>query len=271
MKMLNDAIAIVPVDESPPSHLRAITVLPLVIVIGLTGVGKSTIVSLIVEQGITFMLLPNRRTLADKIIIASLQEADGQPVQPVTDRVKRFDYTARYRAKYPGGVAHALSRLALDPQKIAPLLLFDGLRGLDEVQFAAKTFRRARFIVLDAPDMIRLNRMLKRSDIFDTTTITASLSGYNAIAAFKSVQNIEAVFNEAELRQVARMVRAANLSIDDVVKKMTIIVEERRNYDSNAARVHLTRTLSSDKVLVVDTAKYSAEQTAQQVADWLST
>ncbi len=271
MKMHNETIAILQVGEQPPPDFQSITTLPLVIIIGLTGVGKSTVVSLVAEAGISFTLLPNRREIADRIIIPALQAEDGQPLEPVRDRVKRFEYTGRYRAKYPGGVAHALSLLAVDPARTEPILIFDGLRGLEEVQQATKYFPQARFVVLDAPDMIRLKRILKRSDAFDTTTITASLAGYNTIAAFKSVPDIEAVFSEEALRQIARTVRAADLSLDDVLKKMTIIVEERRNYDPSAARVHLSRLLPPERALVVDTAAYTAEEVAERIVNWLPT
>jgi hypothetical protein len=149
------------------------------------------------------------------------------------------------------------------------LLIFDGLRGLNEVQYATAYFPKARFVVLDAPDIVRLNRLLERGDVFDAKPIHTSLLGKNLIAALMSTPNIEAVFNEEELRQIAKVARAARLSTDTVLKTVAVIVEERRNYDPHAARVHLTHTLSSKQVLVVDTAAQSPEVVAQCMADWL--
>ncbi|MDX1521164.1 MAG: ATPase, partial [Anaerolineae bacterium] len=138
MKLPNDAIVFSTSEAVPSPAYQPIASLPLVIVIGLTGVGKSTILDHLAGQGLDFSLLPNRRTVADRVIIASLQVADGDPVQPVHDRVKRFEYTARYRAQNSGGIAHALSQIRLNPAKAQPLLIFDGLRGLDEVQYAVQ-------------------------------------------------------------------------------------------------------------------------------------
>jgi len=252
-----------------PPHFRRLTEVALVIVVGLTGVGKSTILNLMPNFGLTFTLLPNRRKITDAIIITSLQRESGQTTRPLVDRVERFEATARYRARYPGGMAYALSRLAVDPAKAASLLIFDGLRGLNEVQHAANYFSRARFVVLHAPDMVRLNRLLKRGDDFDTTTIHTSLLGKNLMAALMSVPNIEAVFNEEELRQIAKTARAAGLSTDTVVEKAAIIVEERRNYDPDTARVHLIHTLPPERVLVIDTTADSAAAVARQAAEWL--
>lgn len=269
MKLLNNATAFIPAGETPPSNFHALTDLTLVILIGLTGVGKSTSLNLLAQTGVDFTLLPNRRDITDQIIIASLQAEDGEPFQPIFDRVKRFEYTARYRAKYPGGMAHALSRLAIDLSQTKALLIFDGLRGLDEVQHAVTYFPRARFIVLDASDMTRLSRLLKRGDAFDTTAIHTTLATQNLVAALNGVPNIDAIFDEDQLRHIARAARAGEISTDEVIRKVTIIVEERRNYDSNAARVHLTRTLPPKQILVVDTAHKTAAAVAQRMAEWL--
>jgi hypothetical protein len=61
----------------------------------------------------------------------------------------------------------------------------------------------------------------------------------------------------------------AQIPVDEVIQKISIIVKERRNYDSNTARVYLTRTLPPQRVLVVDTASHSARAVAERVAHWL--
>jgi hypothetical protein len=228
--------------KKAPSNFRPLTELQLVIMVGLTGVGKTTVLKLLRQTGLSFTLLPNRREITNEIIITSLQKEDGEPPQIISDRLKRFEYTARYRAKYPGGMAHALSQLAIDPAKADTLLIFDGLRGLNEVQHALTYFPKARFVVFDAPDLVRLTRLLKRGDIFDSTSLRTSLVSQNLMAALLAIPDIEAIFNEEKLRQIATAARAADISADTVIEKATIIVEERRNYDSRAARIHLTRT-----------------------------
>src|SRR6266403_461146 len=139
MKQFSPTISFIPSQEETPPQFRPLTDFLLVILVGLPGVGKSTVIASLQER-LDFTLLPNRRKITDEIMIMSLQQEDGYPPTPVTDRVKRFEYTARYRARYPGGMAHALSRLAVDPAGAGSLLLFDGLRGLNEVQHAANYF-----------------------------------------------------------------------------------------------------------------------------------
>jgi hypothetical protein len=215
------------------------------------------------------MLLPDRRKITDEIIIMSLQQEDGYAQTPVTDRVKRFEYTARYRDKYPGGMAHALSRLAVEPARLDSLLLFDGLRGLNEVQHAATYFPQARFVVLDAPDTVRLARLLKRGDSFDTTYLPTSTEGQTMLAALVSIPDIAVVFTAEQLRQISQVAHAAALPVDEVVRKASIIVEERRNYDSSTARVYLSSSLPRKQVLVMDTATQPPEAVAKQVLEWL--
>lgn len=268
MKQLTDTLALISATGEVPPAFRPLANFPLIILVGLTGVGKSTVISLL-RANLDFTLLPDRRKLTDDLMIMPLQKEDGDAPTPVTDRVKRFEYTARYRAKYPGGMAHALSRLALDPTKAAPLILFDGLRGLNEVQHAAGYFPRARFIVLDAPDIVRFSRLLKRADTFDTTQLPASLGGQNIIKALSAIANIEAVFTEEQLRQIGHIVYSNDLPVEDVVKKASIIVEERRNYDSSTARVYLTHALPPQQVLVIDTAAHPPEAVAGQIKAWL--
>lgn len=269
MKQLSEAIAFTGQQEEIPPAFRPLADFPLIILVGLTGVGKSTIISLL-QTRLDFTLLPDRRKITDEIIITSLQQEDGDVPTVVADRVKRFDYTARYRASYPGGMAHALSRLAVDPGRDGSLLFFDGLRGLNEVQHATTYFPQARFIVLDAPDITRLTRLLKRGDLFDTTKLPTSLEGQTMMAALKSIPYIEAVFSEEELSQISHFAYAGGLPLDELLKKVSIIVEEGRNYDSSTARVYLTSTLPRRQVLVIDTAVQSPEAVAKRIIEWLN-
>jgi hypothetical protein len=272
MRFLADAVAFALEAESIPPGFQTLTELPLVLMVGLTGVGKSTVLELLPQNGVHFTLLPNRREITDEIIITSLQAEAGEPLRPITDRVERFEYTARYRAKFPSGMAHALSRLAVNSSQVQSLFIFDGLRGLNEVQHAVTYFPEARFVVLDAPDTIRLNRLLKRGDVFDVTesvTLPGSLASQNLTAALLAVPNVEAVFSEEQLQQIAKGARLAQIPADEVVQKISIIVKERRNYDSSTARVYLAHTLPPAKVLVVDTATHSPHTVAEKIAAWL--
>jgi hypothetical protein len=268
MKRLTDTLAFILENEQYPPAFQPLADFELIILVGLTGVGKSTVVEHL-QQTIDFILLPNRREITDAIMIAALQIEAGETPYPVDDRIKRFEYTARYRRQHPGGMAHALSRLVVRTTLAEALLLFDGLRGLNEVQHAAAYLPKARFVVLDAPDIVRLNRLLKRADSFDTTHIDMSLADKNLVADMKTIPHLEAIFSEEQQHQIARSTRRAGYSVDEVVQKLSIIVEERRNYDSHAAIVYLCDALPSQRVLVVDTAETPAAEAAEQVQAWL--
>ena len=240
------------------------------IVVGLTGVGKSTVLENL-RHHLDFTLLPNRREVTDAIIIAAEQTAADEPQLPVTDRLKRFEYTARYRARNPGGMGHALSRLVVKTDRPETHLVFDGLRGLNEVQSAAAHFSQARFVVLDAPDMVRLTRLLDRGDAFDQAAVHTAQSSQNTVAALMGIKDIEAVFNKEECRQIARVARSSGWASDDVVKKTSIIIKERRNYNPDAARVHLQHTVPPARLLTVDTDQHSAAAVTDLVNSWLTT
>lgn len=270
VQFLDDSfIAFIREGEEIPTPFTPLAELPLVILVGLTGVGKTTILNLLPGQGVDFTVLPNRRRITDDVIITSLQREQGQLPQPVTDRVERFDYTARYRAKYPGGMAFALSRIAVNAEQAADLLLFDGLRGLDEVRHAAAYFPLARFFVLDAPDTVRLSRLLQRGDTFDVANVGSGLSRSDATAALLAVPGVDVVFDTGQIRQITDGASAAGIPVETVVEKLSIIVKERRNYDSAAARDYLSVHLDPNRLLVVDTVRRPAEDVAAQAAEWL--
>jgi hypothetical protein len=108
----------VAMGEPASDSWRAITDLPLAIIVGVTGVGKGTTLDKLARAKLPHTLLPNRRDLTDRLIIANLQALDGLPVQLVTDRKQRFEYTRRYGSLFPGGMSHALSRSTL-PRRVA--------------------------------------------------------------------------------------------------------------------------------------------------------
>jgi hypothetical protein len=252
-----------------PANYQPLAALAPVIIVGLTGVGKTTALNRLGAQNVPFTLLPNRRELADRVIIARLQQEAGQTPHPVTDRLARFEYTARYRARFPGGMAHALGQLAIDPAQLEPLLIFDGLRGLDEVKQAIAFFAQARFVVLDAPDTVRLQRLLQRNDAFDTANTRPVPAHQNLLAALNSISGIETVFNQAQLLRLATLAGQDQAAGEALLQKVSIIVKERRNYDSEAAGAYLRQHWPRERVLIVDTAARPAEALAEQVAAWL--
>jgi hypothetical protein len=256
--------------EALPTALQPLTRLPVLVMVGLTGVGKTTILDLLAQAGMSFTLLPNRRTITDQLIIPTLQQEEGQPPHPVTDRIVRFEYTARYRARYPGGMAYAVSRLALDPNNLAMPLIFDGLRGLDEVQQATVYFPKARFILLDAPDLIRLSRLLKRADLFDRVTSQGRVAQTNLVSRLAAIPKIEAIFTPDDLNKIARLAQTGQELDEAIIQKTSIIVAERLNYDSQAAGYFLSSALPPKRLLMIDTAVHPADTVVEQIAGWLA-
>jgi energy-coupling factor transporter ATP-binding protein EcfA2 len=238
----------------------------LLVLVGVTGVGKSTTLKALAEIGHSVTLLPDRRALTDDLIIATLQREDGLPPQPVTDRVQRFDYTRRYRERYPGGMAHALTQLRVAPSQTDDPLCFDGLRGAEEVRYAAAHLPLARFLVLDAPDRLRVERLLGRADSFDR--IESKGSGPTLSAGTLDLPGIDELFSAEDQHALLSLVERGEVTIEDLRAKLTIVIAERRNYDPTAAIEELQRT-APDRTLVIDTALHRPAEVARQiVAFW---
>jgi hypothetical protein len=256
------------IDEPGPSF-HPLSRLSLVILVGVTGVGKSRSLAELRAKGHPFTLLPNRRLVADQLIITPLQHQDGLSPQIVTDRRTRFQYTARYRQSFQGGMAHALTKIWVDIDKISPPLIFDGLRGLDEVRYAAKALPNSRFVILDAPDIVRVRRLLNRGDRFDTTSTAMVLASDDIVEGLQKIPGLETVFDANQIQTMARLASAEMVPLKEVIQKVSIIVEERRNYDPEAAKRYLNQTLSPERRLIIETALHPPEAVAEQIARWV--
>ena len=228
---------------------------PLVVLVGVTGVGKSTALSALTS----LRLLPDRREVTDAVMILPLAG------RPVSDREERFALTARYRAAHPGGMAQALGSLHADPAHWSGPLVFDGLRGADEVSYAAQQFPAWRFVSLHAPDAVRVRRLLGRADGFDQVRAGAESSDLSSeLGQLKGVQD---VFSAAELDDLAAL-EQSGFSAGEIVAKTRIVVSERRNYDPQAAR-RVLAALPAWRHLELDTVRLSPEQVGQQILAWL--
>ena len=243
--------------------------LPLVILVGVTGVGKSSALARLAAQNLPLTLLPDRRLITDRVIIARLQRQDGLAPHPVKDRQARFQYTARYRAAFPGGMAHALRQLWVDPRDLVHPLIFDGLRGLDEVRYAVASLPQSRFVVLEAPDFVRASRLLNRADPFDAFDLSPAGAADDVAGAFQAIPGFESVFDAEQQQRLARLAGDGAVSAAELVKKVSIIVEERRNYDPAAAKTYLQQTLPPDRCLVINTAAAGVETVVAQIMAWL--
>ena len=236
-------------------------------VVGLTGVGKSTTLeALRSKQPLT--LLPNRRELTDTLIIPEMQRRAGEPERKVTDRLGRFDLTKRYREQHPGGMVHAL-RCYLEQTPTAGPLLFDNVRGVDEVRSAVETFSKARFIFLDAPNMVRLGRLIGRSDSFDQTSLSTGATRLENTSFAQQLLSIRGVDEAFDLYEIGRLEATAGVDDQTLLNAVQIIVAEQQNYDSGAALSYLRGTLDSSSLLYLDTSALSVEEVATSIERWL--
>ncbi|WP_245557551.1 ATPase [Deinococcus peraridilitoris] len=245
-----------------PETFQPLPGLPLLVLVGVTGVGKSTTLSSLEQLGVRFSVLPNRREVTDAVMIEPLAGS------PVSDREERFRLTARYRETHPGGMAQALASLAVDLNHWTSPLLFDGLRGLDEVRYATEHLPLARFVVLGAPDMVRVRRLLGRADHFDRVVTTGEeAGGQRLLAQLRALEGVREVFEEDALEQLAAL-PGEGIDRADVLGKVRIVVSERRHYDPRSAQEWLEH-LPPRRALILDTAAFSATDVARRIQEWL--
>lgn len=225
--------------ETTPPTAKPLLELPVLILVGLTGVGKSSLLSTL-----DYPTLSDRREVVDRYVLPLFGHKPGDTL----DRAERFALTRRFREEHPGGVAEALEGSKTEP--IWPLV-FDGLRGADEVRYALEHLPETYFVVLEASDLTRLGRLLNRADRFDRVHLEATDE-----RALRTLA--EDVLNESELEEALSWgVPAKELSA-----KLKIVAEERKNYDPAGARRVLT---GSPRALFLDTEALSLEAEAAQV------
>lgn len=216
----------------------------IIFIIGLTGVGKSSTLEVLLSNNELFLLLPNRRKLTDDIIIPYIQELRGEKLYKVSDRAKRFELTAAYRESFPDGMAHVVETyLQNNTFPASATLIFDNLRGVNEVRGAINKFpQTTRFIMLDAPEHVRLQRLLGRKDDFDQITL-------------------EKVWqNDASIEGV---------SPQQLAKATKIIHSEKQNYDAQKTALFLKENLCEKRLCYIDTSNYNIEQVNNIIQEWL--
>jgi len=213
---------------------------PLLILVGLTGVGKSALV-----EALGLPRLPDRRELVDLYVLPRYG------AKPPIPREERFRLTRRFREEFPGGVAEVLARGYAPP---APFLLFDGLRGEEEVAYALEHLPKALFVVLHAREITRLKRLLARQDAFDRVALSP-------LEAEKLQELAQGVLAPEELEEALALAPA-----EEVLAKLKIVAEEKRNYDPEGP-LRLLR--DHPRALVLDTEALDPLAEAQAVRAFL--
>jgi dephospho-CoA kinase len=227
---------------------------------GLTGVGKSTTLKMLTGLP-AYTLLPNRRELTDQIIIPEVLQDELKPIAPVKDRLERFRITAEYRKKYPSGIIQALkTHLATLP---SGNYIFDNIRGLDECHAAVTTFPESRVIFLDAPPLMRLQRLLGRNDSFDQINHNTEVSGL--LEQLRNIKDIQKTFDP---EQIANL-KTLDLEDDKIISAVHIILAEQKHYNATQAADFLKSTLSHSRLLYLDTSNLSIGVVAERIQEWI--
>ncbi|NJL02163.1 MAG: ATPase [Spirulinaceae cyanobacterium SM2_1_0] len=205
--------------------------------------------------------------MTDYLVIAPLAAMAGR-TEPVTDRLERLEYARRYRHQHPGGMGEILQQVAVAKDRAQPLLIFDGLRGEAEVSYAARMLPQAAFAMLDAPNKVRLLRMLHRGDPFDRVRVVGdSASDQEGLAAL-GVPEAAAHFSPAEIAELLALVQAGTVTGQELRGKLKTIVEQAHVYQPVATRAALEQ-LAGDRAAILDTASLLPEQVAAAIIDRL--
>jgi hypothetical protein len=145
---------------------------PVCMVVGLTGTGKSTTLAKLAEMRSAGHLhycedIPDRRELADLVIIPTAQVMGGEPVRPIKDREQRFELTRRFAQQFESGGSAAVYGWLYYRWDGRTPLLSDGLRGPGEIAYALAHYPRWQVCELWVDPVARLRRLSHREDRFD--------------------------------------------------------------------------------------------------------
>ena len=269
------------IGNPAPAGWRRLAELPLLVLVGGMGAGKSTTLRVLAGAGYGFRLLPNRRVLTDLLIVAPQQRAQGVPVQSLS-REGRLPYIRHYQERFPAGMAQAAAQLWLEPGFAASTatgqpvgLVLDGLRGEQEVRYALEEMPQARFLCLSCPERVRLERLLERRDPYDRfgvdyedmeeIPVSFSQLGLNEQQQRRAAQ----VFSAADEKTVFELARSGQVSLLELRQKLGLLLEELSLYDV-AAAIRYLQQAAGRRALVVQTDLHLPPQVAAQTLNWLS-
>lgn len=234
--------------ESPKPGYTPIEEYPLIIIVGLTGSGKTTLCNLLNSQEELFFI-PERRIITDKVIIPSLK-TKKKVKEDIYTREERFEFSNQFRKNYPGGMGFILSQLHIKLPGEKSILVFDGLRGENEVSFAINNLSKSLFILLDAPDNVRVKRLIKRKDSFDRVN--------NELKEI-DLELLGKIFSLEELREIHDDINKGHLEAKQVIEKSVIVHTEKKNYSPELTKEVLLN-LAKDRTYIFDTTKLEPKE-----------
>ena len=252
-----------------PSGWRMLADLPLVVLVGVTATGKSTVLRTLTGLDLAYTLLPDRRTLTNLVMIAPLRQGTQDQNRPL-GRVDRYPYLRRFLQEHPGAMGDILASMSVAPSMPVPLL-FESLRGVNEVQAAATALPSARFIMLHAPDAVRIQRLLNRADPHDAVENSSPAplpEGAPLSFAALGVPGATNLVTLAQERELCAHVSSGSIAATTLVTTLRIILEERTLFNPDLTLAAL-RSLASDRLLVIDTASIMPDQVARACMEWL--
>ncbi|MDP4011566.1 MAG: AAA family ATPase [Candidatus Roizmanbacteria bacterium] len=229
--------------------------LELLILVGITGVGKTTTLQNLSSR-VAVSFLPNRRELTDRFIIPHMQKLLNLPIQPVQDRAERFNITGEFRKRFKGGMAYVLNSLYVSESK--NILIFDGLRGINEVEYAQKHLPRAKYLFLEAPDSIRIERLCDRDDTFDEIKVSSQ----------EIEKMLKTVIGSKSAQDLLKKVENKLLKKEYLIKAIEIVKKEKEHYDPDKTKKYLLENCNNE-TLVINTHINNPDQVIDKVLIFL--
>ncbi len=147
----------------------------LLMLVALTGTGKSSTLEILRPCLGNAAAIPSRREVADWIAIPTALALAAEPLEPILDRERRFACTGKFAEHVPGGMAAAFSWLYL-ADDCDERLLAEGIRGPNEIRYALENFPRWQIVELTLNPLTRLRRLSGRREHFDRVGGRADVS-----------------------------------------------------------------------------------------------
>ena len=240
---------------------------PLVILFGTTGVGKSTVLATMADLGCRWRELPDRRSLTGRLVVGPQRRAEGLDEKRLA-RLDRYRYVRSFREAFPGGMSALLRGLAVDRKRWPGTLVFDGLRGRAEAEYAIRHFPEARFLILACPDFIRLKRLLERRDPHDRSSPEGEDSSLPASFAEIAPMELRSRFSAGEQAELLEAVHTGCFEVSDVRTKLEILAQDLRTHDPDGTR-SLLESECGERALIVDTSTTPPDEVGQAVLGWM--